>query len=251
MKRYSVSLHLQEEKKHPILSFEEEMEDFAEIGNQVDVCDSENICCPAKVVGITDNSTVKVTFLGWSKKFDSEVTIDKVFPPYSSVRRSKCWAKLSDRCPCYWPSIVYIRQPNKGSKEGREALQLEPKILVIPFGLEKRPKLLKPFKLGVWVDCANIKPLRWNKGEKYTDGSKKSKATQAIFDCAYASMEKSSVPTLDFTFEGGSYVPTSKIVTDTQKEATNTTKKRKLNTSESDGKLRTLAYLKKLHSHYS
>ncbi|CAI5702109.1 unnamed protein product [Peronospora effusa] len=99
-----------------------------QVGDWLDVIDSDGIWNVAQVLQLLTAETVIITYDCWGDAYNEELRrdSDRIAPYHTHTWAVKCWAKLTT-WP-WWPALLTIRAP--GTSMGAQNLRLEENLLV-------------------------------------------------------------------------------------------------------------------------
>jgi hypothetical protein len=146
-----------------------------EIGQEIEIIDTNDIYCPAKVVSVSHSSqsgeveSVYIRYLGWEEIWNETVVAKDIQRRFNfgkmTLKKCRMWIKIADNLPA-WPGAVYIRSAVPGSNKGIEYLKSESRIYIELYG----PKIRKlaAFRDGVWRNSTHLIPSTTNTEMRYT-----------------------------------------------------------------------------------
>ncbi|CAI5715174.1 unnamed protein product [Peronospora farinosa] len=120
-----------------------------QVGDWLDVIDSDGIWNVAQVLQLPTAETVIITYDCWGDAYNEELRrdSDRIAPYHTHTWAVKCWAKLTT-WP-WWPALLTIRAP--GTSMGAQNLRLEENLLV---DFLDKAEFSKRFRC--WVKKSNI-----------------------------------------------------------------------------------------------
>ena len=157
------------------------------VSDAIDILDTNDVYCPTIVTEIIqDRKKIRISYMGWGPEWDEILPITS--PRISSERKTKvvkAWVRFNLKLPV-WPCKIYIRYPLEDSLKGKEYLQLERRVLLVPYG-PATANHLKPYKHGVWISVAKIEPFVCRKSNLWIQQGRLSKLsasfTGTVFLC--------------------------------------------------------------------
>lgn len=166
------------------------------IGEVVEVLDkSIGIYSPATIIQL---DPIKVQYIGWGDEWNESIDdVSRIIPFPTNVSKCKCWVRFSDKL-CWWPSVVFIRNPIIGSKAALEFLKTETRVFVKPCG---NCAAMKQFQNGAWITTSKISPFFRNTTRRIRAGEE-SKLKSNFVDAVEELSSISDAVDHNFKFEG-------------------------------------------------